>query len=318
MEKFCPKCGKSIDQGIFCADCNPVVLEFKPINLKLCPSKKFFFRGKWADFDDLESLSIIVLKKALGKKVRVVEGLEKYDDLLDKTGLKKDLDVVVFLDGSEYVIPISVEVTSSPSFGKVGTDYFEGILQLRNADASVKKFVKSLIENTKDLYVNKVLEKKDSVDFYFVKKKFIGRVADKLVSEFGASADHNAQLFSQDKQSSKELFRLNVAVHIPPFRKGDVVRWNDKVLIINSCDKKISCYDLLAKGGFAFKYSPKTLEEFEVLKKHKVKIVSEWPLSVLSPSTYELVEVSNPLGLVFSLDDSALVVEHQGFVFLVG
>ncbi len=317
MKKFCPKCGETVVKGTFCSSCDPSVLEFKPIKIKLCPSKKFFFRGKWTSFSDLRTVSEIVLKKALGKDVAVIQGLEAYDDLLGKTGLKKDIDVVVERSGSEFVIPVSVEVTSSPSFGKVGTDYFEGVLQLRNADSSVKKFVKSLISETKDLYVNKVVEKKDSVDFYFVKKKFISRIADKLVSEFGASADHNAQLFSQDKQSSKELFRLNVAVHIPPFRRGDVVLWDDLVFLVKGVDKKISCLDLNNNKGFSFKYDHKKIGEFEVLKKQKTKIVNEHPLSVLSPSTYELAELRNPLGINPSLDDSVLVVEHEDKVFLV-
>ena len=317
MKKFCPKCGKSVNKGVFCSDCTPLTLEFKPVKVKLCPTKKYFFRGKWKKFDDLKRVTEDIVKKTLNKKVRIIEGLEQYVDLLEKTGIKKDFDILIHVDDGEFSIPVSVEVTTSPGFSKVGSSYFEGILQLRNADLDVKNFVNSLIKKTEDLYVNKVVEKQDSVDFYFVKKKFIGRIADKLAFEYGAFVDHNAQLFSQDKQTSKELFRLNVAVHIPPFRRWDVILKNGDLILVTSTSKGISGKDLFNDKNVSFKYHPDDAHEYSSLSKQKTKIISTRPLVALSTESYQGVELENPNNLSVKKDQNVVIVEHNGRAFLI-
>ncbi|MCC7575042.1 hypothetical protein KO361_05605 [Candidatus Woesearchaeota archaeon] len=317
MNKFCPKCGISISKGVFCNDCDPVTLEFKPINIKLCPSGKYFFKGKWSFFDDLRKVSELVVSKSLKKKVRVLKGLDEYDDIIGKTGMKKDFDVVVLVDDNEFVIPVSVEITSSPGFSKVGSNYFEGILQLRNADKSVKIFVNNLIDSMSEVYVNKIIDKKDSVDYYFVSKKFLGRVAEKIVEEYGAFMDSNAQLFTQDKISSKELFRVNVVVHIPPFKKFDVVVFIDDLIFINNLGKFNRCINLRTGKKFSLKYNPVDFHKYEILKKQKTSVISTHPVSVLSKNSYEVVEVLNPLNIVVGKDDSVFLVEHEGVAYLV-
>ncbi len=316
MKKFCPKCGADIAAGTFCSTCNPSTLDFKQIKLKLCPSGKYFFKGKWKSFNSLSEVTKKVLEKSLSKKVVLVEGLEVYDDLLNKTGLKKDFPVVIIVDDEQYELPLSVEVTSSPEYSKVGTDYFEGILQVRNVDLEKKRRVFSLVEK-EGAYVNKVIEGNKSVDFYFVKKKFIGRVAEKIVDEFGGVADYNAQLFSQDKQSSKELFRLNVAVHIPDFSKGDVVFFKDSLILIKSLGKQISGFDFLSNKNISFKYDPSINHEFVIVEKQKTKIMTTHPLTALSTKSYELVDLENPLDINVKKDQNVSIVEYNGFAYLI-
>lgn len=317
MNKFCPKCGEKISKGTFCEACNPSTLEFKPIKVKLCPSKKYFFRGKWTDFEDLRKVTNTVVKKTIKKDVKLVEGLEVYPDLLQKTGMKKDYEAIINVDESKYTIPISVEVTSSPGFSKVGTDYFEGILQVRNMNEETKKFVNIILRTTKELYVNKTVEKESSVDYYFVKKKFIGRVAEKIVDEYGAKADFNAQLFTQDKQTSKELYRLNVAVHIPPFRKGDVILKKDDLILITSTGKNNTGLDLKNCKNVSFKYEPEEMHEYEVIEPQKTKIINTHPLTALSKISYEAIELENPKKISAKMDQNVLIVEHEGRAFLI-
>lgn len=317
MKKFCPKCGKTISKGTFCEACNPETLEFKPIKIKLCPTNKYFFRGKWTKFEDLKKVTKTVIKKTLNKNIEVVEGLESYHDLLQKTGMKKDYEVIIIISDNKYTIPISVEVTTSPSFSKVGTDYFEGILQVRNMTKDAKAFVNELIKNTEGLYVNKVVEKEESADYYFVKKKYIGRIAEKIVNEYGAKADFNAQLFTQDKQTSKELYRLNVAVHIPPFRKGDVLLIKEDLILVTSTGKKNTGLELKKKKNLAFKYDPEQNHEYKIIPQQKTKIINTHPATVLSKESYEAIEVENPKKISVEIDQNVTIVEHKGSAFLI-
>ena len=317
MKKFCPKCGETITKGTFCEECDPEVLEFKPIKVKLCPSKKYFFRGKWTKFNDLKKVTKTSIEKTLNKKIKVKEGLESYPDLLNKTGIKKEYPVIIEIKNKEYEIPINVEVTTSPGYNKVGTDYFEGILQLRNADTNIKKFTNKIIDNMKDTYVNKVTEKENSADYYFVKKKMIGRVAERISEEYGAYVDYNAQLFTQDKQTSKELFRLNVAVHIPPFKEGDVIEKKEEILLIKNTGKNNSALELEKNKKKIIKYKPEEKHEYKQIKKQKTKIINTHPLTALSNETYEVVELENPLNLKPEKNQNATITEWKGRAYLI-
>ena len=77
-------------KGSFCNDCNPETIDFKQISIKLSPSGKFFSQGKWTNFNNLRSLSVTLAKKFIKQEVELEKGLEVYEDLLEKTGLKKD------------------------------------------------------------------------------------------------------------------------------------------------------------------------------------------------------------------------------------
>lgn len=316
MNKFCPKCGKSVKRGIFCKECNPVVINFKPINIKLCPSGKYFFRGKWTPYLDLFELTEKLLSKNLKEKFILIEGLEKYPDILGKTGLKKDFDVLVSVNEAEFVVPITVEITSSPALAKVGSTYFEGILQVRNLNNESKKIVKQILKEFEEAYVNKVVEKKSSVDFYFVKKKFLTRVAEKIVNELGGFMDSNAQLFSRDNLTSKDMFRLNVVVHLPPFKKNDVVKKDGCLLLITGLGKYINSFDLEKGKKNSFKYDPSDKHEFVFVEIQKSKIINDVLLNVLN-SSYELVNLKNPLNLAVKKNDLVSFVEHNGNYFLI-
>lgn len=317
MNKFCPKCGKSVKTGIFCRECNPQTLDYKPINMKICPTKKYFFKGKWTSYEDIDEVTKTVIEKSLKKNTELIEGLSAYPDLDKKTGMKKDYNVIISVEGEEYVIPINVETTSSPGFSKVGSTYFEGILQLRNADREVKKYVNNLIDSASEVYVNKVVDKKDSTDYYFVKKKFLSRIGDKIIEEYGGYMDMNAQLFTQDKQTSKELFRLNVLVQIPPFRKRDVVNKKDELFYVTTTGKHSKCIDLKTGKKFAMKYDPEEVHEYKIVKKQKTTIINTHPLSALSKETYEMVELQNPLSLEIKKNEEVQIAEWEGVAYIV-
>ena len=318
MKKFCPKCGKTITKGTFCEECNPEVLEFKPIKIKLCPSYKYSYKGKWTTFKNLKEVTEKVVKEGINKKIKVITGLEQYEDILQKTGIKKDYEITIARKNEEYKIPLHIEVTTSPSYAKVGTSYFEGILQLRAATSEIKEKTKQIIDAMKDVYINKVNEKGDEVDLYFVKKRYISRVADKLVQEFGAYSEQNAQLFTQDSQTSKELHRLNVVVHAPPFTRGDVIEYKDNLLLITGLGKHNTTINLESGKKDTIKYDPKQKHEYHQIKKNKTKIITTHPCAqAISTENYELINLENPLQLKLEKNKNVTIIEHKGRAYII-
>ncbi|MFP4567939.1 MAG: NMD3-related protein [Candidatus Woesearchaeota archaeon] len=317
MHRFCPKCGETIERGTFCEECNPKQLEFKQIKMKLCPTHKYFHKGTWAPFDDIKLTTKTVIEKTLKKKIKLIQGLEEYPDLLLKTGIKKEFDTIVEIEGERYTLPVLVEVTTSPSFAKVGTSYFEGILQLRDATKEIKDYIIDELDSN-EIYVNKVDDKGDSVDYYFVKKRYITRIAEKLITKYGGYMDANAQLFTQDSQTSKELYRLNVVVYIPPFTRGDVIIKKDELILITSIGKTITGHEYKSGKNINFKYNPKEKHEYKQAEKQKTKIITVHPeIQALSNKTYEVITIENPKQIHTEKNQTITIVEHEGRAYLV-
>lgn len=321
MKKFCPKCGKSIDKGSLCKSCEEVNLEFKPIKIKLCPSKRVFHKGSWTKYSDLRKLTEKLLKDNVKSNVKLIEGLEVHKEILEKNGFSDDVDVLVEFEKEEYPIPINVEVTVSPSISKLGSIYFEGILQLRNATKEAKEYVKNYVEKnkSKNVFVNNVVEKKDSVDYYMVSKKHIEPLALKIVRNFGGLIDANAQLFSYNSQTSKDIFRLNTLVTLPKFVIGDVVIKDDRLVKITGTSKIITGTNLLLGKKYAFTLNDKEINDIVPIKKHKVRITKIRPqLEIMDPVNYESVHVKNMIYKPEELRDGKKVsiVEYKGQYYL--
>ncbi|MFT4311536.1 MAG: NMD3-related protein [Candidatus Woesearchaeota archaeon] len=293
MPKFCPKCGKTITKGTFCKECKAQELNFKEIKIKLCPSKRYFYQGKWKEFKDLKQEIENILQKQLQKKVEAIDF--QYEYMLEKPGLERNIDFIAQIDSEEYILPINIQTTLSPTVQKLGSTYYEGIMQVRNASSEVKKYIKKTLEKHK-VYVNDVVEKKDSVDFYFVNKQKIRFIAGKIIKKYSGHIDENAQLFSRNHQTSKDIYRLNTLVELPLFKENDVILINESPFLITNLGKINSAFDLLKQKKTAFKYDPNT--KYKKIKKETTKIIKEQPeITALHPKTYQEIKVENPFSI---------------------
>jgi len=317
MKKFCPKCGKTITKNVFCEECQPLKVNFKPINIKLCPSKKYFFKGKWTSFEDLKKVTKDILSKNIKENFKIKQGLEQYSEILEMNGITKKLDIMIEIKEHELIIPITVEVTICPQLSKVGSTYFEGILQVRNVSEDVKNFIKEYLSK-EQIFVNKIIEKKNYIDYYFVKKKYLTSVSEKIISEFGGSIDLNAQLFSKNQLTSKDIYRVNAIVYVPFFRKKDIIllndKKNDKLILIKGVGKIITGINLEDENKIQFKYDHE--KKYEIIQKKKTKIITLNPVKVLN-SEYELIEILNPLHLKIENEQIINIIEYAGKAYIV-
>ena len=67
---FCVKCGKEIKNGVFCSEHSEkdVILD-KKLNLKACPSGRYFFNHKWTKYESPEKFLEAVYKKKFKRVV---------------------------------------------------------------------------------------------------------------------------------------------------------------------------------------------------------------------------------------------------------
>lgn len=123
-------------------------------------------------------------------------------------------------------------------------DYFEGILQLRNADNEVVEFAVNEIEKNERANIANIKEVKNGVDIYMSPQKLLRSLGNKLQSRFGGQLTVSSKLHTKSKVTSKDLYRVNMLFRIPAFKKGDIITYKgDKIKII-AVHKKVLAKDI--------------------------------------------------------------------------
>jgi NMD protein affecting ribosome stability and mRNA decay len=315
LKKFCPKCGKLIKTGKFCNDCTEVSLDYKPMNIRLCPSMKYFNKGKWAPFNNLRDLTQKLLDEHFKQKVELETGLEAYE-LLNKPGLKKDLEITIIKDDFVYPVSIHVETTYSPSVAKIGSQYYEGILQVRNTREEIKKHIQNYLQKNK-IPINDMVDKENSTDYYFVQKNKIQTVANNIIKNFSGHLDINEQLFSRNHLTSKDIYRINALLTIPIFKQKDVVKINDEAIQITNLAKEISGTNLTTGNKTTLQFNSKNQDQITLINKQKSQIINIQTKIQILNENYEPVFASNPLNLKATIGRKVNYVKHKEHYYLV-
>ena len=134
--------------------------------------------------------------------------------------------------------------------------YFQGILQLRNCSKETIQFVKDETEKVgrADVYISREVKAKNGVDLYFTSNKFLRKIGKRLKNELGGDLKENEKLFSRDKQSGKNIYRLTVLFRYYPLKKGDTVTVRGKDYQVMFIGKSIQVKEIPngKKAKFSF------------------------------------------------------------------
>ena len=123
------------------------------------------------------------------------------------------------------------------------SNYFQGILQLRDVNDEILSFVHNQLKKRSDVAVTRTVKFSNGIDLYITSQKFIRILGKKLKESFGGELKTSAKLHTRSKQG-KDLYRVNVLFRLSKYKKGDVVTIRgDKVRLI-SLGKKIFARDL--------------------------------------------------------------------------
>ncbi len=167
--------------------------------------------------------------------------------------------------------------------------YFEGILQLRNITQEIIDLIEKKLNKTKELKISKIVEQKNGLDLYMTDKRKMERLALDLQKEFGGILKKSPQLFSKNRQTSKNIYRLNICLKFCDFKKGDVIKTNNKYIKITNIGKKINGIDLIYNKRVSL-----DVEDFKILKKYKTIVSKVKPrIEVIHPITFQSVPVEN-------------------------
>ncbi len=219
---------------------------------------------------------------------------------------------------------MTVTFTICPKCSRYGTAYFEGILQLRSSEegtirADVIEAVRNEIAKyaSRGVHCTKEGKVPGGMDFQITSQKHIQTIGRRLHEQFGGTLKVNSQLFSRSRETSRDLFRVNVLLELPRFVKGDVVRIGHPdrsgyaLVHITSIGKKMIGDDLIHKKGVTVDYHK---AQVDVLPSKKTTITQVYPrIEVLDPNTYQSVPVENPKEIRQAKQgDKVRIVEDEG------
>jgi len=209
--------------------------------------------------------------------------------------------------------------------------YFEGIIQIRGhneekitdvVDEILKIFEKSSYN------ITRIEPVRGGVDLYSTNNRMSQRVGTFLYKKYGGEYKESKKLFSLNKQTSKEIFRVNILFRIPEFFKDDIIILNRKVLkVVKYSKDTLKAINLdnnidnthNKNKNVSIKISEEIKNNIEIQNKiYSVKIALKKPfVQILHPETYQMIKVINPsknseIGATINiiiLDDVAYVVD---------
>ncbi len=321
----CALCGRESSK-LICDSClnsliNEGNLYFKLKPIKVCVScGRVLHNNRWKN--PSKDMFYRMLVSSLSLKSLSLNSLS---DLL--VFLKAHLEVISFSkEDSSFIvdftigkvassIEVPVEKTICPTCSISKSQFYAGVLQVRNIPKGDLKLVDSTVNSNVESagsFVTKREKVKGGVDYYITTMKALRKCADSLKSKFGADVSFNEKLFTRDSLRSKDVYKVNVLVRLSKFRVGDVIKKGKDVILI----KSTAGTGINLKTGKHAKV--KSYDGWSKVKVYPAVVLNISPLLIMDPLTFQSVEASNPLNLTLNKDRKVKVAFHDGEWFIVG
>ncbi len=94
------------------------------------------------------------------------------------------------------------------------SDYYQAIIQLRPSTKELEKFIEDAFKDKNNVWIAKRVNLKTGVDYYISSNKFARGLGVQLKRKFGGSLKESAKLFSRDKITSKDLYRVTICFRL--------------------------------------------------------------------------------------------------------
>jgi len=288
----------------------------KPIIITYCSCKKYLERNRWKPY---KSLKGVIARKIRAQLPRAKPSFRSVE-FPEKPKQKVENKIIAKVKGKEYVVKVILKLSKCKLCEKEGSDYYEAILQVRSSNIGVLErsveFLKKRVENLrhKGVFINKVKRLADGYDLYMTNKRVAQALGRELCETYGGIFKASPHLYSRSRQTSKNIYRVNVFVRLPGFEKGDIILYDNRVFVVEKLGKKIKLLDLEKNSFISADYSKLS---YHVLKKHSTYVSRIHPgLEVINPLDYQPSMVKNKPMQHLELGQEVEVVVHKG-VYIV-
>jgi len=332
----CVECGI---KGKFIRLCPPCYLKhftlldsFKKIDLHLCAlCGKLQEGNKWVKSGDLLKAKIA---RRVSSRAKLTPGVEDIsidvkttipdhtlnegvnivaEAIISVRGVPEDVGLPVF---EEYEIPVPISYARCQPCRKEGTQYFEGVLQLRNPTYEAEHFIQARVQKEYGVSINNTELVKNGVDFYITSGKYLRTLAKQIHQRFGGEVKLSPQIYSKDRQTAKEIYRIMALCRLPLFAAKDIVDIEGSIVVISSVGgQKLTGLNIGKGKRIQVNYLGK---QIHVLKSEMTQVSRIHPaVEVLDPETYQSIPVENKPSMDLEQGDSVRIVKHEERLYLI-
>ena len=297
--------------------------------------------GKWSDeFIPEEE----IIYRALERNIKIADEVENEIVNLEIDQIKGTIagcyvEIVGDVHGAQIEETHETEVkilkTVCPTCSKIQSGYYESVIQFRADNREIKpeeyNLADEIVERTltkqskrdKLAYCPQIAKLKEGYDYYIGSFKSGKKVAEALTEEFGGVIKESPRLISEDKSTGKGLYRIWISVRIPEFEIEDFVRYEDKIIRINSIGKN-SVVGVDIQTGKKHNIPMKNMENIELVKKSSdietTTIISKSPsiIQILDPSDYSAVDLEmKDEFATYNIGDEIKLIKIDNYIYLI-
>jgi NMD protein affecting ribosome stability and mRNA decay len=260
----------------------------------------YSYKGKEYSIEKFEKLFIHLIRIHFGLENAIIYKLDA--DNLYSPVKKTRINIKYQIDDNSKIIKkyffVKIHFNFCKLCEKIKSGYYEGVFQLRNKqNPSYKILQKEVIEyvkKSKDVGINKIVEDKSGIDFYFTSQKIMQKIGTILYKKYGGELKLSKRLFSKDRQTSKEIYRICLLLRLSEFSPMDVVSFDNKYYLIKSFSKN----EIFASDLITHKNRTLRLKEVElILKEAELKsamVTKRKPhVEVLNPIDFQSTQLEN-------------------------
>jgi nonsense-mediated mRNA decay protein 3 len=172
----------------------------------------------------------------------------------------------------------------------------------------VEKFVRK-----NNIFVSKTKKQPNGLDLTISDQKKIQKLGNELKENFGGILKISPRLHTKDKQTSKEIYRVNVFYEMPDYKVGDILKIDNKLILISGIRKNIIGKNLVSMKKISIEMKNK---EYSILKSRETTVSKVYPrLEVLDPETFQSVKIENSKKV--KLGEKVKVVNDSGRFYIL-
>ena len=213
--------------------------------------------------------------------------------------------------------------------------YYESVIQFRadNREIKSKEYAKAdeIVEKTlikqqksdKLAYCPQIGKLKEGYDYYIGSLKSGRKVAENLKEHFGGVIKESPRLISEDKSTGKGLYRIWISLRIPEFEINDFIRFEDKLMQVNSIGKN-SVVGVDISSNKKHNIPMKNMGDIELVKKSEdietTTIISKSPniIQILDPSDYSAVDLEMKEEFMdYNIGDEIKLIKVDNYIYLI-
>ncbi|MFT4958642.1 MAG: nonsense-mediated mRNA decay protein 3, partial [Halobacteriales archaeon] len=338
--RFCPRCGDPIEprgaddaldpldeSGVdLCSDCYfeqfDLVDAPDRIEVRVCSHCGAIYRGnRWVDVgaQDYTDVAIDEVSAALAVHVDAEDVTwEVAPEQVDENTIRMHAHFSGVVRGTVHeesvVVPVKISRQTCTRCGRIAGDYYASIVQVRALDRAttaeereraeeIANGVVAEMEATGDrqAFVTEVGEADDGLDIKLSTNSIGNQVANRIVREFGGSVSDSETLVTEDEDGN-EVYRVTYAVHLPPYRPGDVISLDDDdngPVLVASVRGNLKGRRVTTGEDFEASYEDGDAPAGRVLGRREdgeestlVTVEDDNAVQVLDPETYEAKTVA--------------------------